>query len=62
MAKISSDEIREREIFARDEMRRDLKNHYDKSGKQVTGSAIEREVQQMQEQVARKKEHDIYKD
>lgn len=62
MSKISSDEIKERESFAKDHMCQDLKKHYQRTGTEVSGEKIEREVKKMQEDCYRKRDHEIYKE
>lgn len=57
----TSDDIKEREKFAKDEMCKDLKRGYDLAGVQKTGEQIEREVQKMQEDIFRRRDHKIYK-
>ncbi len=58
---IDRQEVREAENFARDQMCKDLKQHYLEKGEERTGESIEREVQDIQEDVYRRKDHDIYK-
>lgn len=59
--KITTAEIHERERFARDEMCKDMKTHYEKHNIERTGEQIEREVQKIAEDVERKKDHPIYR-
>lgn len=59
--KTDAHDTRERERFAKAEMCRDLKDHYERQGKQKTGEQIEREVQAIQEDVYKRKDHPIYK-
>jgi glutamate mutase epsilon subunit len=59
--KADAHDIRERESFAKDEMCKDLKQHYTEKGVERTGESIEREVREIQEDVFKRKDHDIYK-
>lgn len=54
-------EIREAEQFAKDAMCRDLKRDYEQRNIRRTSEQIEREVQVVQERVAREGTHTIYR-
>lgn len=59
---LTAHERAEREKFARHETCKDFKEHYEKKGIYRSGEQIEREVSKIQEDVAKRKDHSIYKD
>jgi hypothetical protein len=58
---ITTAEIRDREKSAFHDTCKAHKEHYERAGQHKTGEQIEREVRKMQEDIAKKKDHEIYK-
>lgn len=58
---VDAKERREREAYARDSLAKAIKEHEAKKGVERSGESIQREVNQIAENVERKKSNPIYR-